>query len=179
MYKLIILSLLALLTIILIGCGLACSTPNPPCNSSMENFILNKTDFQGWDYKNSTWYSEASFGAIDSCEALFHIISGGNIIQDVYKYNNEGAAISAFSSLLDAYAFKKVDPIPPPDSKLKADNFYFACSIRQDQQSCEVLMRYGSYVVLFNSYIDPVYMTYPNFEAVIREIDKKMTMAVK
>jgi hypothetical protein len=97
--------------------------------------------------------------------------------QEVWRYSNINGADAKFD---DARINKfradliQAEYVETPYRSKVADRFYSACAMRSEFQLCAALGRYDEYVVFFETNIAPPFMTYTEFQHVLKAIDERM-----
>jgi hypothetical protein len=162
---------------LLVGCG---KDPQyaglDVCNPNMAALLI------GEEALPSEWYrangpprfdDEFGTGNIDNCAICFYA-SNSVGCEEVFRYNTEELASDDYARLEDYFSYGNSTPLVSHD-EIVADEYRIVCGRPMDTPMCNLVARYGTYVVEFNIHRSPDYMTDEDLRQAILAIDEKMT----
>lgn len=165
---------------IVLGCGGFRNVTPPPAPCPLDVVLIDESIVPEAWYLNMSGEPAARFGV--EFEAVFFNSSYGGGIYAVYREWSTRKAKDSYDDFVKSY-FSSNDELPewtaPSEltyQSLVADQVQFGCSteVGTDREYCQFAAQYDVYIVWFYSVMSEV-MTYADFEAVLQEIDRRMT----
>lgn len=165
---------------ITLGCGSFRNVTPPPAPCSIEDLLIDESVVPNEWYLSTSGDPATRFG-VEFQSMIFTSQYGGGIY-DIYRERSIRNARDGYRGLVKSYfspRAKFTEWELPPEIMYQsstADQAQLGCAtdIFSKVQHCQFVAQYNVYIVWFDADMSEV-MTYADFEAVLQEIDRRMT----
>jgi hypothetical protein len=159
--------------------------PDYSCSESLQTMFINVDSFpDGWQMDEPRTDDMYGIGLIDYC-GVGYLVVNGVANQRTYEYKSIDYAKEGYREKLSSEFYSR-ESLDTPwieidmdlKEEIKAEESYLACAEIGHNPMCRFLARYRKYIVLFNSHMEPEFMTARDLEQVIYAIDARMTQEI-